>query len=75
MLGLLPWERWLPPQVYGPLIAAGSIWALSAQACSLAWWEWVLFGLGAVYGVGGTVYWAVTRRNLFDNSPDERRKR
>ncbi len=65
MLGLLPWERWLHPLVYGPLLAGASIWALHANP-SVAWWEWLLLGAGAVFGIAGSLHWLLTRRNLFD---------
>ena len=43
MLGLLPWERWLHPSIYGPLLTAVSIWVMYAKT-SLAWWGWLLLG-------------------------------
>jgi len=64
-LGLLPWERWLPPYVYGPLLFCGCIAVLIYQS-SRAWWEWIVLPLGAVYGFLGTCAWIAYRANIFD---------
>jgi hypothetical protein len=65
MFGLLPWERWLHPLLYGPLLTVISIWVMYAKT-SLAWWEWLLLGGTALFGAWGTLHWALTRRNVFD---------
>jgi hypothetical protein len=39
-LGLLPWEKWLPPYVYGPLLCIGSI--LILVFVPTVWWERIL---------------------------------
>ena len=63
-MGFLPWEKWLPPYVFGPLICIGC-------ACELVfardpqWWKIVLLGCGIVYGAWGTWVWISTRRNIF----------
>ena len=72
MLGFLPWERWLHPMIYGPLMTLVSIWVLYDKA-SPTWWQWLLFGSTAVLGVWGTFQWVVGRRNIFDIHSDERR--
>jgi len=66
MLGLLPWERWLHPLIYGPLLMVISIWVMYAKT-SLAWWEWLLLGGTGLFGAWGTLHWVLTRRNVFDH--------
>jgi hypothetical protein len=70
MLGLLPWEKWLPPYVYGPLLCAGSI-AFILFSQTVSWWEWVLLPLAACMGAAVTWVWVTTGRNLLE--PDEAR--
>lgn len=73
MLGLLPWERWFHPLIYGPLLVAIATCEVYAKT-SLAWWEWLLFGGAALYGAWGTLRWVLTRRNIFAPvEHDERR--
>jgi len=66
-LGLLPWERWLPPYIFGPLLCIGSILALVFDT-NLAWWEFVVFSLVAVLGAWGTWVWYSTGRNIFNSN-------
>jgi hypothetical protein len=70
MLGLLPWEKWLPPYVLGPLICLGSIYLLLFSN-SLHWWSWVLLPPTACFGAWATWIWITTGRNIFET--DEQR--
>ena len=56
MLGFLPWEKWLPPYVFGPLICVASACVLGLER-DLHWWNIVLLGFGIVYGAWGTWVW------------------
>ena len=47
-LELLPWERWFPPHIYGPLILAAPL--LLAFSGEGRWWHYVLPMIGAVFG-------------------------
>lgn len=66
-LGFLPWEKWLPPYVFGPLMCVGCGLVLM-YTIGLRWWEILLLGFGAVFGALGTLVWFMTRRNIFDSS-------
>ena len=66
-MGFLPWEKWLPPYIFGPLICLGSIYALVTDT-NLATWEIVVLPLAAVMGAWGTWVWFSTGRNIFDYS-------
>jgi hypothetical protein len=70
MLGLLPWEKWLPPYVFGPLICASGICIL-VFGRPLSWWEILLAAFSVIYGALGTGVWIATRRNMFDYSDGE----
>ncbi len=61
----LPWEKWLPPWLFGPLLVAGGVFALAFEGARLAWWEWVLLPIGVAYGAWGTWAWFMTRQNVF----------
>jgi len=67
MLGFLPWEKWLPPYVFGPLLCIGSGWVLFFSP-ALSWWKISLCVFGIVFGAIGTGIWFATRRNVFDAS-------
>ena len=64
MLGLFPWEKWLPPYVFGPLISIGSI-CIFAFARPLSWSQLLGIGFCVIYGAWGTWVWICTRRNIF----------
>jgi hypothetical protein len=63
-MGFLPWEKWLPPYVFGPLLCIGSACVLGF-ARDLHWWNIALLGFGIVYSAWGTWVWISTRRNIF----------
>lgn len=63
-LGLLPWERWLPPYVFGPLLCIGSL-AILMFSPQLSWWKVLIMLLTTAYGAYGTWVWFKTRRNVF----------
>ena len=67
MLGLLPWEKWLPPYVFGPLMLVGETCVLVFDR-PLAWWKILLLGFGALWGAVGTWIWFATGRNIFNDS-------
>jgi hypothetical protein len=64
-IGLLPWEKWLPPWLYGPLIFVGSIFGLFYSQ-DLHWWEYLLLPMAALMGAWATWVWFKHRRNIFD---------
>lgn len=66
-MGFLPWEKWLPPYVFGSLMCVGCGFFLLYYP-GLRWWEIVLLGFGFVWGALGTLFWFITRRNIFDDS-------
>jgi hypothetical protein len=71
MLGLLPWEKWLPPYVFGPVMCVGSL-AVLVFSPELAWWWQVVLVLWAAYCVWGTWMWFRYRRNAFDPSEKDK---
>lgn len=70
MLGLLPWEKWLPPWLIGPLMVIIGIGAL-LWSQDLAWWQWLLLPMCAIYGGWGTWVWFTARRNIFNANNNE----
>jgi len=64
---LLPWEKWLPPWLLGPLLVAIGIGALIFDE-RLAWWEWALLPLCAIWGGWGTWMWFAKGENVFSTS-------
>ena len=69
-LGLLPWEKWLPPWLIGPFLVIVGIGALLRDK-DLAWWQWLVFPLAVIYGAWGTWVWFTTRRNIFNPNGNE----
>jgi hypothetical protein len=67
MLGLFPWEKWLPPYVFGPLICLGSACIL-AFCRDLSRLELAGCAFCIVFGAWGTWAWFSARRNIFDLS-------
>jgi hypothetical protein len=65
MLGFLPWEKWLPPYIYGPLISVGSICILVFFP-DLSRWQTIGCWFCIIFGLVGTAMWLSTRRNIFD---------
>ena len=75
MLGLFPWEEWLPPYVFGPLISIGSI-CIFVFARPLSWWQLQGIGFCVIYGAsrradagsdpGGRSGRSRTRRDIGD---------
>ena len=64
MLALLPWEKWLPPYVFGPLMSVGALCVL-VFVRDLAWWKILSCGFGTIFGAWGTWVWFATGRNIF----------
>jgi hypothetical protein len=62
-IGLLPWDRWLPPYIYGPLVVVGSLFGLLSER-QLHWWEYVLLPLGVVIGAWITWTWFRHGKNV-----------
>jgi 4-amino-4-deoxy-L-arabinose transferase-like glycosyltransferase len=67
MLALFPWEKWLPPYVFGPLMCVGCLCVL-VFARDLSWWELLSCGFGVISGALGTCVWFATGRNIFWHS-------
>lgn len=68
-MGFLPWEKWLPPYIYGPLMCAGSILILCFSR-PLRWWEFLILPLGAFTGAVVTWVWLKEGRNIFNDASD-----
>lgn len=66
-LGLLPWEKWLPPYVIGSLLCIGGISVL-VFSDDLDGWKPALCVIAAAFGAYGTWIWFKERRNIFDPS-------
>jgi hypothetical protein len=64
MIGFLPWEEWLPPYVFGPLICIGSI-VISVGEAPLSWWQMLGVVFCVIFGALGTGVWIATGRNIF----------
>lgn len=64
MLGFLPWEEWLPPYVFGPLLCIISVLSLVLDT-NPSWWEFLLCPAVAIYGARGTWIWFSTGKNVF----------
>lgn len=73
ILGVLPWEKWLPPYVFGPLLCmiAGAVLVFSRP---LSWWELLLMPVAGIWGAWGTWVWFKTGRNVFRFELDETSK-
>jgi hypothetical protein len=67
MLGFLPWEKWLPPYIFGPVLCGGSACVL-VFCHGLHWWEILTLGIGVIWGAVGTLIWLLTGQNTFDIS-------
>jgi hypothetical protein len=64
---LLPWEKWLPAWLLGPILVAIAVGALVLDK-RLSWWEWILLPLTAVFGAWGTWMWFSKGENIFNPS-------
>ncbi len=73
LLGLLPWEKWLPPYVYGPLACATSLYMLFFSD-PVVWWKVVVFVPVLLWGSWGTWTWFQTGRNVFVMGPVSKSK-
>jgi hypothetical protein len=71
-LGFLPWEKWLPPYIYGPLLFAISVAGLLFER-PLRWW-FVLLPFSAGLGAWATWVWFKEGRNIFDETTDNSSK-
>lgn len=67
MLGFFPWEKWLPPYIFGPVMVVGSI-ALLMFSPHLSWWWWIVIPCWGLYCGWGTWVWFRHSRNVFDPS-------
>lgn len=65
MLGFLPWEKWFPPFILGPLLCIGPILAL-LYTSEFVWWEFILAPLTSLFGAWGTWVWFIHGENIFD---------
>jgi hypothetical protein len=72
VIGLLPWERWLPPYVFGPFLCLGSI-AFLVWGGEHSWWKVVLLAMGGSFGAWGTWTWLRKRENVFAISAPSKR--
>ena len=64
MLGFLPWEKWLPAYVFGPLLCVGAAGVLVFNR-GMHWWQTPIYGVGVIFGAWGTWTWFRTGRNIF----------
>jgi hypothetical protein len=69
-LGLLPWDKWLPPYIFGPLLFLGAILLLTF-ASDLHWWDYVVLPGASALGAWTTWMWFKYRRDIFkSDEPD-----
>ena len=61
---LLPWEKWLPPWLFGPLLCVIAVAGLYYSE-HLSWWKLILLPVVFVWGVWGTWVWLKEERNIF----------
>ena len=64
---LLPWEKWLPAWLLGPILVVIAVGALVFDK-RLSWWGWILLPLTAVVGAWGTWVWFARGENIFNPS-------
>jgi hypothetical protein len=64
VIGLLPWEKWLPPIVFGPLMFVGSLYLIFTVP-QMAWCHYVLLSCAALFGAYATYAWLKRRENVF----------
>ena len=67
-IGFLPWEKWLPAWVLGPLLIVISVAALAFDG-NLHWWEYILLPLVGLLGVWQTWVWFKEGRNVLRDDP------
>jgi len=65
MLGCLPWEKWLPPYIVGPLLCAISTIPLFSDE-KLPWYLVLAMPFCFAFGAWGTYVWVARRENVFD---------
>jgi hypothetical protein len=65
----LPWEKWLPPFIYGPLMCVGSILVLCFSH-PFRWWEALLLPCATLLGAWATWVWFKEGRNIFKEATD-----
>jgi hypothetical protein len=68
-IGFLPWEKWLPPYIYGPLMCVGAILGLCFSR-PLRWWEALLLPFAGLMGAWATWVWFKQGRNIFAESTE-----
>ena len=69
-MGFLPWERWLPPYIYGPLLSVASICILTLRT-QIQWWEWIVCPMSFGLGIYCTWIWFKTGKSIFVYDNDE----
>jgi hypothetical protein len=76
VIGLLPWEKWLPAWVLGPVLCVGSV-VLLVLGGEHAWWQYILFSIAAIVGAAQFLVWVRTGRNILqdDLPPSSMRQR
>jgi hypothetical protein len=71
-LAFLPWEKWLPPYIFGPLLCVISlvgVWNFKG----LSLWACLLLPFAGLWGAWGTWVWFTTGRNVFaDETPKKK---
>lgn len=68
MIGLLPWEKILPPYVLGPVICLLSMIPLFSEE-KMPWYLVALMPFSFLFGAWATYVWFKRRENVFDMSP------
>jgi hypothetical protein len=63
-VGLLPWDKWLPPYIFGPVLSLGVI-SLLVFASGLHWWDYALLSGSAAIGTWATWAWFKHGKNVF----------
>jgi hypothetical protein len=62
-LGFLPWEKWLPPYVYGPAFIAISLLLVFSDEPG-SWWHYALLLFAFAHGTWVTWMWIRHGRNV-----------
>lgn len=64
-MGFLPWEKWLPAWLLGPLMCIGSL-VLLVISRERSWWEYIVFPVCSLLGAAQTWVWFKTGRNILN---------
>jgi hypothetical protein len=61
---LLPWEKWLPAWLVGPLLVVSAVCGLFLDR-QLRWWEYIALPVAGLLGAWTTYAWLKDGRHIF----------